>query len=80
MLLTVVITLVGFLFGLFPLITELPWGLDAVVVQGVGGYKLLATAFPPLSTVLTIFLIYISFRLGMILLRFFLGSRTPTTT
>jgi len=80
MLISVVISIVGVLFSLFPVIEELPWGVDAFIVQGVGGYKLLATAFPPLSTVMTIFLIYISFRLGMILLRFFLGSRTPTTS
>jgi len=77
LILTVLISLVGVIFSLFPTIEELPWGVDSFLVQGVGGYKLLATLFPPLSTLMTAFLIFVGFKLSIILLRFFLGSRTP---
>lgn len=76
--LTIIISLIGVIFTPLSSVTELPWGLDDIISQGVGGYKLLATAFPPFDTMLTIFLIYASFRLGMLFLKFFLGSRTPS--
>jgi len=77
LILSVMITIVGVLFSLFPVIDELPWGMDSVLSDGVGGYKLLAEAFPPLNSLLTVFMIYLAFRLGIITLRFFLGNRTP---
>jgi len=76
--LTFILTIVSFIFAPFPTISELPWGIDSVMVSGVSGFKYLAELYPPFSTVLTAFLVYIGFRVGIILLRFFLGSRTPT--
>lgn len=62
----------------FPIITELPWGMDNFLASGMGYYRNLMAFFPPFSTVLTAFLLYLAFRLSIIVLRFFLGSRTPT--
>jgi len=73
-----VTSFLSFVFAMFPTVTELPWGVDNFVVSGVGYYKALMHFFPPFSTVLNAFLIYIGFRLGILILRFFLGSRTPT--
>lgn len=77
LLLTIIITLVGIIFSMFPTIDELPWGLDSIISDGVAGYKELATMFPPMETMMTVFLIYLGFKILMILLKFFLGSRSP---
>lgn len=42
---------------------KLPWGIDDIMVQAMGAYHVLANAFPPFSTILTAFTIYISFRI-----------------
>jgi len=65
------------IFSPLPTVTTLPWGTDAYVVQGVQLFRLLAGFFPPFATLLTAFLLYLGFRLSMILVKFFLGGRTP---
>lgn len=65
-----VISVFGVLFpnsGQVPLL--LPWGLDDIIISGVSGFKVLATAFPPFTVVLQAFVIYISFKIGMQLLK-----------
>ncbi len=52
-----------------PIITELPWGMDATLTNAVGGYKAMAVFFPPLSIIMTAFLIYLGFRITIIVLR-----------
>jgi len=47
--------------GIVPL--KLPWGIDDIMVQAVTSYKFLASAYPPFQTVLQAFIIYISFRI-----------------
>lgn len=78
LILRVIILLVGFIFAVFPIITVLPWGVDEFLVSAIGSYRHLAEFFPPLSLLLTLSLLYIGFKLGIIMLRFFLGSRTPS--
>lgn len=73
----VILLIIGAIFAFFPTITELPWGVDANLQAGVAGYKLFAEYFPPLTLFLTLTTIYISFKLLMIIMRFFLGHRTP---
>jgi len=83
MILFLLIQMLIYVFSLvlapFPVVTELPWGVDAFFSDGMGYYRYLAEFFPPFSTVLQAFLLYIAFKLAIIVLRFFLGSRTPTT-
>ena len=66
-------TIVTFLAQFFPgngqVPLLLPWGIDSIMVQGVQGYKILATAFPPFTVVLNAFLIYIGFRIALQLLK-----------
>lgn len=73
-----VILIISLFFAPFPTISELPWGIDTFLSNGMSYYRQLMVYLPPLSTVLSAFLIYIGFRLSIIVLRFFLGSRTPT--
>lgn len=54
-------------YGTVPL--PLPWGLDSMLVTGVQGYKVLSTAFPPMQVVMDAFLIYISFKIVVQILK-----------
>lgn len=76
--LTFLLTSVSFIFSALPTVTVLPWGIDEFLVSGMGQFRSLMEFFPPFATVLSAFLVYIGFRLTIILLRFFLGSNTPT--
>jgi len=78
LLIQIIIFVVSLVFAPFPTVTELPWGIDGVVETAMGNFRALMEFFPPFSTVLNAFLLYIAFRLGILVLRFFLGSRTPT--
>lgn len=77
-LLLFVVYVISLLFAPFPVVEELPWGVDAFLSGGISQFRLLTEFFPPLSTVLDVALIYLTFRISIIVLRFFLGSRTPT--
>lgn len=71
--------ILSLIFAVFPTVETLPWGVDSVLSDGMGYYRTLMDVFPPLSTVLNAVLIYIGYKLAIIVLRFFLGSRTPVT-
>lgn len=75
---TLIVTFLTMVFQLLPTVEELPWGTDAYLGQGVQYFKLLADFFPPFATLLTAFLLYVSFKLLMLVIKFFLGSRTPS--
>lgn len=53
----------------FPVITELPWGIDSILLNAVLGYKKLSTYFTPLNTMLVAFVIYLGFKFSLIILR-----------
>lgn len=79
-LLNAILTGLSVLFSLLPVVEELPFGLDAFFVSGVGGYKQLMAFFPPLETVLIAFGVYLGFRIILLIMRVFLGSNSPTVT
>jgi hypothetical protein len=61
------ISMIQAFFGMFPVITELPWGTDSIVTNAVGLFKGFALIFPPLQLILNIVLIYIGFKLMIML-------------
>jgi len=65
-------------FVLLPKVDVLPWGVGDFLAQGVSGYKTLMAFFPPMSTVLDAFLIYVGVNVAIMVLKFFLGSRVPS--
>jgi len=73
-----IISVISIVFIFMPVIEELPFGVDAYIEQGVSGYKLLASYFPPLDLFMDLFLIYIGYKLIMLLIKFILGNRTPS--
>lgn len=73
------IYIVSLFFAPFPTVEELPWGIDSFVSQGVSGFRYLMEFYPPFSTVLSAFILYLAYKLSILVLRFFMGSRTPTS-
>lgn len=69
-----------FLFMILPEVDELPFGLDSTLVSGVGIFRSFMEFFPPFETVLVAFSIYLGFRILMSVVRFILGSNSPTVT
>lgn len=67
------IQVVGLLTGFLPNSGEvplkIPYGIDEILLQGIGGYNMLSTYFPPFQVVLTAFLIYFGFRLALMIIR-----------
>jgi len=78
LILSFLVSIVGILFSLFPIIEELPWGVDSFLASGVSTFKAMSTFFPPFETLLSCALIYVSFRMGLLVIKFFLGSRVPS--
>lgn len=67
LIISMVIVLLKAFFGLFPIVTELPWGLDAYVSQAISTFRGFADIFPPLESIFVAFTIYLSFRLMLML-------------
>lgn len=59
------ITLLNALTSWLPKVTELPMGLDAILIQGMGYLLFLFDFFPPLQTLYTAFLVVMSFKLAL---------------
>lgn len=66
------------ILGWLPIVTELPFGMDEIFVDAVGMFKSAMALFPPLQVVFTAFMVYLSFRLALIVLRLFIGHRAPS--
>lgn len=77
LILHILVSAVNVIFSWLPEVTELPWGIDAILLSGVSQVKAVAVYIPPLTTVLGAFMIYVGFRLTLIVLKLFLGHRTP---
>jgi len=53
----------------FEPVSELPWGLDAYFVTGFSGFYSLAEIFPPLGIVIQAFVIYVLFKLSLLIFK-----------
>ena len=77
---TIVLLLNG-VFGLFPVVTTLPsiggFDIDANLVTGIGEARTFFTAFWPFLVVFQGFLFLLGYYAVKMLIRLFLGSRTP---
>jgi hypothetical protein len=61
------IVLLKAFFGLFPVVSQLPFGTDEYVIYAVSMFKGFANIFPPISAIFSTFLIYLGFRVGLLL-------------
>lgn len=67
----------GGFFAFLPVVTELPFGTDEYFATGIGFFNRITELVPILSVVVEVFLLYIGFRITVIIIRFFAGSRSP---
>lgn len=72
--------LVTFINGFFFLLpsVELPEGVENFLTNGVAYYKMFSDMFPPTDLFLSLMLWYFAFKIGMLVAKFFFGSRLPT--
>jgi len=68
-LITVVTMMLSVFTVWFPIVNELPWGLDSYILSGFSGIYTLSEYFPPLGMVLDGFLIYMGFKFGMLIFK-----------
>jgi len=76
-LIVIVLTGLELVFGFLPRVDELPFGSDAYLQQGVGLLKEMNSVFFFLDSIMYAVLIYLGFRLSLLVLKFVAGSRTP---
>lgn len=62
-------------YGNVPLL--LPWGTDSLISTIISYYRGAIETLPYLATGLNAFIILLGFELAMLILKLFLGSRTP---
>jgi len=74
---TILISIAQALTGFLPTVETLPWGIDALLVTSTGYFKGFMQIFPPLQIVFGAFMLYLGFRLLLIVLKIFMGKRTP---
>jgi len=77
LILHILVSAVNVIFSWLPEVNELPWGIDSVLVDAVSQFKAVAVYIPPLTVVLGAFMTYVSFRLTLIVVKLFMGNRTP---
>jgi len=65
------------IFGWMPIVTELPWGIDEGLTTVVGYARTVMELIPPIQVVFNFFMLYLGFRLGLLVFKIFLGSRAP---
>lgn len=63
--LQVPILIFGFLISFLPTITELPFGIDSYLSDGIGYLNYLELIFPPIASFMAAFLWVVSFKLGL---------------
>lgn len=65
------------MFFLLPNVS-LPDGVESFLSDGVAYYKMFANFFPPGDLFLELTLWYFTFKVGMIVAKFFFGARLPS--
>jgi len=64
-------------FSWMPTVTELPFGIDGFTLTAVGYLQAFVQIFWPIAPFYNFILFYIPFKLAIIVLKVFLGARTP---
>lgn len=73
------VTAINSIFFLLPTVS-LPEGVSNFLSNGVAYYRMFSDFFPPGGFFLELMLWYFTFKIGMIIAKFFLGARLPTLT
>ncbi len=73
-----IISILGFLTAWLPSGLTLPFGLDTIFQTTFSYLYAFIEIFPPMGIVLQAFIVYLGFRIGLMILKVFLGSRSPS--
>jgi len=57
--------IVNALTSFLPTVTTLPFGIDAILANGMGYFFFIAVYFPPLTTMYNAFLFVVAFKIGL---------------
>lgn len=76
-LLSIVIVILNTITSWLPVVTELPFGLDSILQTAVSYFHGAGQTLPYLEVVWSAFLYVAGFELLLLVLKIFLGSRTP---
>lgn len=78
----IIVLILGVIFGWLPSVTSLPaiggYDIDTALVNGMGYTRTFFETFWPLSIVFDGFLVLMLYFVIKIVIRFFLGHRSPT--
>jgi len=76
---TIIITVFDSITSFLPQVSSLPFGIDGVLQTSIGWVNSLVVLFWPIEVILSVFLWYLTFRVGLVLLKLIMGTRTPHT-
>jgi hypothetical protein len=71
--LSFILSLINGMFNAFswPVVTQLPFGIDPILVGGFGNLYYLINSFPPLGIILSGFIWVLGWKIGLFFLRMF---------
>jgi len=70
-------SLLNAVFSWLPTVEVLPLGMDSALTTSVGYFRGLMSIFPPFETLFIVAFWYLSFKLVLVVLKFFIGHRAP---
>jgi len=74
---TVLLSIFGVIFAVFPVVTTLPFGMDSALTTAIGYVNSFFNDFPLLLIVWHMTLWYLGIRVFLLILKVLLGSRAP---
>jgi len=77
LLLNFLLLIIGAVFSFFPVVLELPFGIDGFLTTAVGYFIGIFDTIPYLEVVWTSFKWIIVFEIALLVLKLFFGSRSP---
>lgn len=77
LLISLILALSQVLTAFLPSATTLPFGIDTFVVTAFSYFYAFIDIFPPMGVILQAFLVYLGFKLALLVFKIFLGHRAP---
>jgi len=71
------IAFIGAFFAWLPNVNTLPWGIDGFLLTSISLVRRIGEVFPPIGILISFFLIYMGWRLTLLVVKLILGSRSP---
>jgi hypothetical protein len=68
-LIQLIVATLSILLSVLPQVTQLPWGLDSLLVSGAGYIHYMMTILPPLAILFNAFMAFMVFKLVMLVVR-----------